>query len=288
MLTKIEKVNPLNMAAVMTIAVAISAVIQQILVMSFAPPNVIAKLGGNVGMIFQSMGSIIGYFIGMIIVSALYNFCASTPFGGQIAVYLSENPAKKSTVYLDSYDLVPCVRVYAFLFGLLSLIPAVFVFIVTLITKNAFAPALGLLIGIPIFSVVGAVIASALGLSLYNLVAPIIKGFKFTMDMKDGHREGKLLHMDIWQGVKVISFFYLLIGLLTLIAYGTVMALAGKFTLVLLAIPIVAVIIGGLVSAISLFLVNLSLQLTGGIEVTLGGLPPVDGGGDQSQGEQSA
>jgi hypothetical protein len=288
MLTKIEKVNPLNMAAVMTIAVAISVVIQQILVMSFAPPNVIAKLGGNVGMIFQSMGSLIGYFIGMIIVSALYNFCASTPFGGQIAVYLSENPAKKSTVYLDSYDLVPCVRVYAFLFGLLSLIPAVYGFIVTLITKNAFAPALGLLIGIPIFSVVGAVIASALGLSLYNLVAPIIKGFKFTMDMKDGHREGKLLHMDIWQGVKVISFFYLLIGLLTLIAYGTVMALAGKFTLVLLAIPIVAVIIGGLVSAISLFLVNLSLQLTGGIEVTLGGLPPVDGGGDQSQGEQSA
>jgi hypothetical protein len=201
---------------------------------------------------------------------------------------LSENPAKKSTVYLDSYDLVPCVRVYAFLFGLLSLIPAVYGFIVTLITKNAFAPALGLLIGIPIFSVVGAVIASALGLSLYNLVAPIIKGFKFTMDMKDGHREGKLLHMDIWQGVKVISFFYLLIGLLTLIAYGAVMALAGKFTLVLLAIPIVAVIIGGLVSAISLFLVNLSLQLTGGIEVTLGGLPPVDGGGDQSQGEQSA
>ena len=166
MLTKIEKVNPLNIAAVMTLTIAISVVIQQVLVMSFAPPDVIAKLGGNIGMIFQSMGSIIGYFIGMIIISALYNFCATTPFGGQMAVYLSENPAKKSTVYLDSYDLVPCVRVYAFLFGLLSLIPAVFGFIVNLITKNSFAPALGSLIGIPIISVFGAVIGSTIALSL--------------------------------------------------------------------------------------------------------------------------
>ena len=106
------------------------------------------------------------------------------------------------------------------------------------------------------------------------------------MDMKNG--EGKLLHMDIWQGVKVISFFYLLVGLLALIGYGTVTALAGKFTPALLAIPIVAVIIGGLASALGLFLLNLSLKLTGGIEVTLGGLPPVDRGGDQSHGEQSA
>ena len=126
---------------------------------------------------------------------------------------------------------------------------------------------------------IGASIGAIIIVTLYNLTAKFTKGLKLKIDMDD-NEEGQIVYTGIWQMVKSLSFLYFVFSLVGVLIYSGVSAMAGQFQVAFLAIPIIAVFSGAIGAFFMGLIINLALKLTGGLDITLGGLPVDNSGGD--------
>jgi hypothetical protein len=299
MLAKVVKLNPINLGLI----VAVMTVIMSLLNLGslfFLYDQILAQLqelGKNNAQIKQFLsqskelsvvglsislfvnmlvGTIFSFIVG-IIEGAIYNFCASSSLGGQLGLNLSQNPLQHDTVYVHSLDR-GLVRIYAFILGLLSIIPAIFLCIINLISGK-YALAAGFLVGVPIGAIIGASICGLIIVALYNLTAKFTKGIMLKIEMDD-KEDGRIVYTGIWQMVKFGSLLYFVFSVIGILVYSSISTMANQFQVGFLAVPFIVLFTGAIGIFFSGLLINLALKVTGGLDLTFGGLPVDDGGGN--------
>jgi hypothetical protein len=300
MLAKVVKLNPINLGLIVAVMTVIISVINLGSIFFFydmilsqlqelGKNNVQVKqllsqskelsvVGLSISLFLNTLVTTILSFIVGIIEGAIYNFCASSSLGGQLGLNLSQNPLNNKTVYVDSLDTGSLVRIYAFIMGLLSFIPAVFICIVNLMAAK-YALAAGLLVGIPIGAIIGASIAAVILAALYNLTAKFTKGIMLKVEMDD-KEDGQIVYTGIWQMVKFGSFIYFVFSVIGVLIYSAISTMANQFQVGFLAVPFIVLFAGAIGIFFAGLMINLALKLTGGLDITFGGLPVDDGGGE--------